>query len=138
MPLVQYPCPVTRITNGPFHHFFGYYDKSPWDATGRHILALRLPFMDRPPAPDDSAIIGALDSEEDFRWQALAESRVWCWQQGNMLQWLPCDPRRRILFNTRRGESFASCVLDPATGERELWPWPVYSLSADGAASRDA
>ncbi len=135
MPLVQYPCPVTRITHEPGHHFFGYYDKSPWDATGRHILALRVPFMDRPPTPDDSAVIGTLDCEDDFRWQALAESRVWCWQQGNMLQWLPSDPRSRILFNTRSGDSFATCVLDPATGERELWPWPVYSLAADGAAA---
>lgn len=135
MTIVDHPCPVTRITDGPFHHFFGYYDKSPWDATGRYLLALRVPFMDRPPAPDDSVAIGLLDSQDDFRWRGLADSRAWCWQQGNMLQWLPSDPRRRILFNDRGGDSFLTCVLDPETGERELWPWPVYSLAADGAAA---
>ena len=27
------------VTAGPHHHFFGYYDKCPWDATGGLLLA---------------------------------------------------------------------------------------------------
>jgi hypothetical protein len=27
--------PVDNLTCGPRHHFFGYYDKCPWDSTGR-------------------------------------------------------------------------------------------------------
>ena len=132
MAIVNHPCPVRRITQGPFHHFFGYYDKTPWDAGGRYLLALRVAFMDRPPTPEDVAVIGMLDSHNDFRWQALAESTVWCWQQANMLQWLPDDSRRRIIFNTRRAESYTACILDVESGERELLPRPVYSLSPDG------
>ena len=26
------------VTKGPKHHFFGYYDKTPWDKTGRYLL----------------------------------------------------------------------------------------------------
>ena len=57
--------PIRAITRGPCHHFFGYYDKTPWDATGRYILALEVPFMDRPPGPDDRAIIGLVDREQN-------------------------------------------------------------------------
>ncbi len=135
MPIIDHPCPVTRITDGPGHHFFGYYDKTPWDASGRHMLALRVPFMDRPPEPADVVTVGMLDSQNDYRWQTLAESRVWCWQQGNMLQWLPSGPQRLILFNTLSGESFATCVLDLETGKSKLLPRPVCALAPDGAVA---
>jgi len=41
--------PARPATRGPKHHFFGYYDKCPWDATGRLLLALEVDFMGRPP-----------------------------------------------------------------------------------------
>jgi hypothetical protein len=78
MPIVDNPCPITRITAGPLHHFFGYYDKTPWDASGRYILALRVPFNDRPPRPEDIAVIGMLDTQDGYRWQPLAETVAWC------------------------------------------------------------
>ena len=28
------------LTQGPGHHFFGYYDKCPWDLSGRYLLDL--------------------------------------------------------------------------------------------------
>lgn len=27
-------CPVRQLTHPPGHHFFGYYEKRPWDAAG--------------------------------------------------------------------------------------------------------
>ena len=89
MPIIDNPRPITRSTAGPLHHFFGYYDKTPWDASGRYILALRVPFMDRRPSPQDLAVIGVLDTYKGNRWQPLADTVAWCWQQANMLQWLP-------------------------------------------------
>jgi hypothetical protein len=29
--------PVRAVTSGPWHHSFGYYDKTPWDSTGRYL-----------------------------------------------------------------------------------------------------
>ena len=49
MTIVETLCPVQQITRGPFYHFFGYYDKCPWDVTGRTLLGMRVAFMDRPP-----------------------------------------------------------------------------------------
>ncbi|MCD6465907.1 hypothetical protein J7L27_06040, partial [Candidatus Bathyarchaeota archaeon] len=56
---------VQAVTRGPKHHFFGYYDKSPWDSTGRYMLALEVEFMDRAPTPNDAATIGLIDLKEN-------------------------------------------------------------------------
>jgi hypothetical protein len=125
-------CPVKRVTEGPFFHSFGYYDKSPWDATGRYMLALRVPFMEHPPTPEDVAIIGAVDLEEDSCWRPLAETVAWNWQQGTMLQWLPSAPDRKIVFNIRARDGYGSTVLDVTTGESRQLPRPIYAVSPSG------
>jgi hypothetical protein len=57
--------PVSRLTFGLQHHFFGYYDKCPWDSTGRYVLALEIGFTDRPPAREDRAEVSMSDTQED-------------------------------------------------------------------------
>ena len=58
--------PLARaVTRGPRHHFFGYYDKHQWDASGRCLLGLETTFMDRPPTGEDSATIGMIDLADD-------------------------------------------------------------------------
>jgi len=39
--------PAEPLARGPRHQFFGYYDKCPWDSTGRYVLALETALMDR-------------------------------------------------------------------------------------------
>ncbi len=43
--------PVRALTRGPKHHWFGYYDKSPVDRTGRYLLAHESDFAGRQPRP---------------------------------------------------------------------------------------
>ena len=33
-----------QITQGPKHHFFGYYDKQQWDVSNRYILSNQVDF----------------------------------------------------------------------------------------------
>ncbi|MDP7348626.1 MAG: hypothetical protein QF735_10355, partial [Phycisphaeraceae bacterium] len=82
--------PIHRVTHGQLHHWFGYYDKCPWDATGRYVLAMRNSFCDRQPAPgmDEQITIGMADLQDDDRYIELDTTSAWCWQQGTMLQWL--------------------------------------------------
>ncbi len=76
-------CPLERVSRredgAPHHYFFGYYDKCPWDATGRYILAMRVSFMNRPPTPDDVAVIGVVDTKKGNRWHPLAETVQLAW-----------------------------------------------------------
>ena len=44
MPTRTQMAPVRAVTRGPRHHFFGYYDKCPWDASGRYMLAVETTF----------------------------------------------------------------------------------------------
>jgi len=126
---------VRPVTRGPKHHFFGYYDKCPWDSTGRYILALEVNFMNRPPIPEDEAVIGLIDLVDNNRWIPLAKTRTWNWQQGCMLQWLPSAPHRRIIYNDREGSRFISVIMDIWTREQHKLPLPVYAISHDGKSA---
>ena len=56
-----YQAPVTQLTDGPMHHFFGYYDKCPWDRSGRYLLAMENAFADHNPTINDAVTIGLGD-----------------------------------------------------------------------------
>jgi len=124
--------PIRAVTSGPLHH---YYDKSPWDSTGRYMLALETSFIGRPPTPDDTATIGLIDLEDGCRLIPLAQTRAWNWQQGCMLQWLPSAPDRLIIYNDRREDRFLSVIRDIHTGEVRTLPLPIYALSHDGRSA---
>ena len=103
---------VQRLTHGPRHHFFGYYDKCPWDATGRYVPALEAGFSDRPPGHGDNAAVGMVD---------LAETVAWNWQQGAMLQWLPADAERLTIYNARDGDGTQICLDSAHEGKRQMY-----------------
>ena len=123
---------VRAVTRGPGHHFFGYYDKFPWNASGRYLLGLETDFMERPPTAADRAVIGKVDLQEDCRWIPLADTTAWNWQQGCMLQWLGMDPERKIVYNVCEGDRFAAVIQEVESGQKRMLPRPVYAVSRDG------
>ncbi|RJS84117.1 hypothetical protein CW702_02880, partial [Candidatus Bathyarchaeota archaeon] len=123
--------PIIRITEGPYHHFFGYYDKSPWDIDGKRILALEVPFMERLPKFGDKATIGVILTTENFTFMPITVTNAWNWQQGCMLQWLP-GKRDHIIYNDFRDGRFVSIVMDIESGDRYVLPSPIYAVSHDG------
>ncbi|MFX0197403.1 MAG: hypothetical protein ACFFCW_14865 [Candidatus Hodarchaeota archaeon] len=120
------------ITRVPRHHFFGYYDKCPWDASGQLVLAMEVEFNDRLPDPEDMAVIGIVDSTDKNRFHPIANTHAWNWQQGAMVQWVQSAPDRLIIYNDRAGDQFVSVLLDIQRGERRLLPKPVTALSHSG------
>src|SRR5688572_7836761 len=112
----QVDVPVRAITRGPKHHFFGYYEKTPWDATGRYVLAMEDGFMDRMPSADDALTVGMIDLEDGDRFIPFDSTRAWCWQQGTMLQWLPAAADRLVVYNQRDGDRFIGVVRDVHAG----------------------
>ena len=126
---------VRAVTRGSRHHYFGYYDKHQWDASGRYLLGLETTFMDRPPTAEASATIGLIDLADDNRWHPLDETRAWNWQQGSMLQWLPTASQPSIIYNRRDGNRFVSVIRDIHTGESRILPRPIYTVSHDGRSA---
>ncbi len=130
--------PPTRvITQGPKHHWFGYYDKLQFDPTDRYVLGMQVDFEHRSPTADDVIQIGMVDLHDDDRWIELGESRAWNWQQGCMLQWLPGSDRH-VLWNDREGDRFCLHILDTHSGEKRTIPHPVYAVSPDGKSAVSA
>ncbi|HVK09289.1 MAG TPA: hypothetical protein VM597_10975 [Gemmataceae bacterium] len=69
--------PAAAVTTGPKHHWFGYYDKTPWDATGRYLLAMEADFCDRQPQPGEAVRVGMVDLTKDGEFIPLARTAAW-------------------------------------------------------------
>ena len=113
-------------------YFFGYYDKSPWDATGRYMICMRAKDTWSVPDPLDTADIMLIDTEDNNSIRKLATTHTWNVQQGCMAQWLGPYFSNRILYNDMREGKYCSVVLDITTGEERVLPMPAYTISADG------
>ena len=128
---------IIRISPDDGHeYFFGYYDKSPEDATGRYVLCLQAENTWRDVAPSTPAKILLIDTEKEendpARVRTLATSHTWNVQQGCMMQWLGPDFDHEIIYNDFREGKFCSVVLDVFNGAERVLDAPVYSVSADG------
>lgn len=133
--------PIVRLSpDDPAHeYFFGYYDKSPWDASGRFVLCHRA--ADTWSVPDSTQkadillIDTSLPESDPGRVRAIAATTSWNVQQGCMLQWLGPDFSSRILYNDFRDGRQVSVIRDLATGAESLLPAPVYTVSRDGSTA---
>lgn len=127
----QFHLPVKRLTSGPKHHFFGYFDKFPYDRQGRYLLTHEVDFTARQPEPGEKAGICLIDLHDNNKLTRVAESDAWCWQQGGMLQWLN-DDDSKIIYNDREDNRFVARILNLKTGNIQTLCRPVYCLSPDG------
>ena len=127
----KHPLPIQRVTQGPKHHFFGYFDKFPWDKSGRRLLAQEIDFTARQPRPGEKATLGMIELTDNNRFVPLAETDAWCWQQGCLFQWLN-DSETKVIYNDREGDHFVARILDVESGETQTLCRPVYCLSPDG------
>ena len=130
---------IERISpNDPTHeYFFGYYDKSPEDATGRYVLCLKAQDTWNDVAPASPAQILMIDiskSESDpERVKQIAVTHTWNVQQGCMMQWLGPDFDHEIIYNDFRDGRYVSVVLDVFSGAERVLAMPVYSVATDGS-----
>lgn len=129
---------ITRVSpNDPNHEFFfGYYDKSPWDATDRYVLCLKARDTWSDVSPKEKADILIIDTElpenNSDRIKKVAETRSWNVQQGCMAQWLGPDFSSHIIYNDCRGGKYVAIIRNLISGSERIIPAPVYTVSADG------
>ena len=133
---------IIRVSpDDPNHeYFFGYYDKSPWDATDRYMLCLKANDTWSDVSPKEEAEIILIDTQNNNKVTCLARTHSWNVQQSCMLQWLGPDFKDRIIFNDCRNGEYCSVILkldyngdEVTVKEEKVIPAPVYSVSADGS-----
>ena len=113
-------------------YFFGYYDKSPWDASGRYILCMRAKDTWSEPDPLGEAEILQIDTKDNNSFRVIAKTHTWNVQQGCMAQWMGPDFSSSILYNDLRDGMYCSVILDVWSGKERVLPMPAYTLSNDG------
>lgn len=119
------------ITQGPYFHWFGYYDKPQFDPSDTFCLGMEAYFEGRHPTVDDKISIGFVDIKDKKRqFIKLGESKAWSWQLGCMLQWIPGT--KKIIWNDRKGDIFISKIMDFNTREILEIPQPIFCVSPDG------
>jgi hypothetical protein len=123
--------PTQVITNGPQHHWFGYYDKLQFGPSGRYVLTAQVDFEGRSPQPDDTVRAGMIDLQDNNKWTELGTSVAWGWQQGCMLQFIPGSDSK-VIWNDRQNDQYVCHIKDIFSGEQKTLPFPVYTLSPNG------
>jgi hypothetical protein len=129
---------ISRISPDDTAHeyFFGYYDKSPWDASDRYMLCMRANDTWSDVSPKEKADILLIDTSlpesAPNRVMKIAETSSWNVQQACMAQWLGPDFSSRILFNDYRDGRYVAVIKELATGAERVIEAPVYTVSADG------
>ncbi|NLX21494.1 MAG: hypothetical protein GXY55_07455 [Phycisphaerae bacterium] len=124
--------PALAVSRGPESHFFGYYDKCPWDKTGRYLLGMRVGFFDRDPQPGERLVLGTIDLRDGSRFKPFDETAAWSWQQGTMLQWVGSAADREVIYNSLEGDRYVSIIRDVHSGASRKLPRPIYAVSQDG------
>ena len=115
---------LVRLTpDDGMEYFFGYYDKCPWDADDRRLLALRVRDATKSPAPKEPGELVLIEPGGAPR--VIATVHAWNVQQGCMAQWLGPDFRRRILFNDFREGRYCSVIYDTESHGRGQNPAPA-------------
>lgn len=130
--------PIQRIGRDNRHYFFGYYNKSNWDPTGRLLLANQVPWRDALLTPELCAQVGYFDLTGDGAFHPVGSTRAWNWQMGCQLQWLGGTDSRQVIYNVRTDDAharypyFGSEIRDIDTGASRLLALPIYVAAPDG------
>lgn len=122
---------VKSITTGPQHHFFGYYGICPWNLSETFLLGLEVERQDSMPGVGEKANIGVIDTSTN-KFQKIAETSAWNYQQGAMLHWNPLNPDSELYFNDIIDSQIVTRKLNINTGAENIMPRPVNGLSHNG------
>lgn len=119
---------IIRISEGPLSHFFGYYDKSPWNSSDSILLGMEAPNIKRIPLKEDVAKVGIIDPSTK-KFISLAETKAWNWQQGCMLQWIS---ESKVIFNSSKNEEPLCIILDIKNRKTSYFPFNVAAVAPGG------
>ncbi|NYT84911.1 hypothetical protein [Pollutimonas harenae] len=137
--IIKKTCPIRQLGTGAAHHFFGYYNKTPWHQTQPYVLANQYGSMDADLTPDQVAAVGYFDVSDNDSFHKIGETSTWNWQMGCQLQWLDGATGNKVIFNVRAASSdghypsFGALIHDIDTNETTSLAHPVYSVAPDSS-----
>lgn len=116
-----------------YEYFYGYYDKSPWDATDRYMIAIKVKQAYKSVAPKEPGVVGLIDTENGNKFYKIGTTHSWNVQQSCMAQWMGPDFKSRIIYNDFRDGKYCSVIYSLKTkSEEKVLPLPVYDVARDG------
>lgn len=127
-------CRMTEYGTAGYDTFFGYHDVSPFGRGDHLILATRRSKAAGPRAAGTPLELGFFDQTcSQPRFEQIAISKAWCWQQGCRLQWHGGTDDQCMLFNATEQGRHISRVFDVAAARQVVdFPRALYAVSSDG------
>lgn len=131
----KYKGAVTRVSpEDGFEYFYGYYDKSPWDADDRYMIALKVKKAYKAVAPGESGCVVLIDTWNENKVYKIGMTQSWNVQQGCRAQWMGPDFKSRIIYNDFREGKYCSVIYNwELKKEEKVLMLPVYDVAEDGS-----
>lgn len=126
---------VVRVSpDDGYEYFYGYYDKSPWDATDRYMICIKVKQAYKSVAPKEPGVVGVIDTQDGNKFIKIGTSHSWNVQQSCMAQWLGPDFSSRILYNDFREGHYCAIVYNFWNKKEEkVLPMAAYDVARDGS-----
>jgi hypothetical protein len=120
---------IPVISDDKHESFFGYYDKSPVNSTGRYIVFHETGGIISNKAPDPKKPVNIMlfDSKNN-NYRKIAETSAYNWQQGSKLQWLN---ENKFIFNDFDGSNYISKIYNIENLSFNILNLPVYDCYKD-------
>lgn len=116
------------FSNGPKHHFFGYYGINPWDQNFRYHLALETDFHRHVPTSTDIAKVGLVEKDSgDFT--SVASTSAFNLQQGSMMHWIDVGFGEELTYNDWDGHRLVSRAVTLASRESRTIQGAISAVS---------
>lgn len=117
-----------------FEYFYGYYDKSPWDATDRYMICIKVKQAYKSVAPKEPGVVGVLDTEDSNKFIKIGITHSWNVQQSCMAQWMGPDFKTKILYNDFRDGHYCAVIYNfEERKEESVLPMAAYDVARDGS-----
>lgn len=126
---------VIRVSpDDGYEYYYGYYDKSPWDATDRYMICIKVRQAYKSVAPKENAVVGVIDTQDDNRFIKIGITHSWNVQQSCMAQWMGPDYKSRIIYNDFRNGRYCAVIYNfEKRKEEKVLPMAAYDIACDGS-----
>lgn len=120
---------VSRITNGPKHHFFGFHDIVQTNAKGDLALSLEVDDISHPPLPGETCGCGVVTLADGI-FREIHRTHAWNYPQGARQQWV--GGTDICLCNDREEDGRLICRVSDAREKKvvDTLPFPVHCVNA--------